>query len=94
MVMLRSINIRSFLIGGLLVFSVMCLLGAVNYVLPQYYGRFQIDTNQNYAFVLDSATGQVWSQNFPEQGTTIIGSPLDEFHAPKLFVGEEPNATE
>jgi len=93
--MLRSIDIKSFLIGGLLVFSVMCLLGAANYVLPQYYGRFQIDTNQNYAFVLDSATGQVWSHYFPSGSTTvIIGGNTEEFHAPKLFVDEEPNVTE
>jgi hypothetical protein len=84
-IMLRSIDIRSFLIGGLLVFSVMCLLGAVNYVPSEYHGRFKIDTNQDYAFVLDSATGQVWSQYFPEQGTLIISSP-DEFLAPKLSV--------
>jgi hypothetical protein len=94
MIMLRSINIRSFLIGGLLVFSVMCLLGAANYVLPQYHGRFQIDTNQDYAFVLDSATGQVWSHYFPHDSLGVITGNTEEFHAPKLFVDEEPNATE
>ncbi len=93
MIMLRSIDIRSFLIGGLLVFLLMFLLGAANYISPEYHGRFEITTNQDYAFVLDSATGQVWSQYFPEQGTLVISSP-DEFLAPKLIVGEEPNTTE
>ena len=94
MIMLRSIDIRSFLIGGLLVFSVVCLLGAVNYVLPENHGRFEIATNQDYAFVLDSATGQVWSQHFPSGSTTVIIGENDEFHAPKLIVGQEPITTE
>ena len=84
--MLRSINIRSFLIGGLLVFSVMCLMGTASNVSSEYHGRFKIATNPDHAFVLDSATGQVWSQYFPLP-ENVIGAPPDEFHSPKLSIG-------
>ena len=88
--MLRSINIRSFLIGGLLVFLVICMIGAVDILSPDYCGRFQIVTNQNYAFVIDSATGQVWSGYFPpESGHVVVGPPADEFHSPKLSINED-----
>jgi len=85
--MLRSINIRSFLIGGLLVFSVMCLMGAANSVSPEYHGRFKITTNPDHAFIIDSATGQVWSQHFSDEPDNVIGAPPDEFHSPKLSIG-------
>lgn len=87
MIMLRSINIRSFLIGGLLVFLVMCLMGSIYYLPPEYKGRFKITTNENHAFIIDSATGQVWSQFFSDEPSTIIDAQPDEFHAPKLLIG-------
>jgi hypothetical protein len=40
--MFSSIDVKSFLIGSLLVFSVVCLIGAVPYMQPKEYGRFQI----------------------------------------------------
>jgi len=94
MIMLRSINIRSFLIGGILVISVMCLMGAISFKPSEYHGRFKIKANQHYAFIIDSDTGQVWSQYFPEeQPPMIIGAQPDEFHAPKIQVSHiiEPN---
>jgi len=85
--MLHSINIRSFLIGGLLVFSIMCLMGAVDFAPSEYRGRFKITTNQNHhAFIIDSATGQVWSQYFSDEPSNIIRAQPDEFHAPKLSI--------
>ena len=87
MIMLRSINIRSFLIGGLLLFSVMCLMGSVDFAPSEYHGRFKITTNQYHAFIIDSATGQVWSQYFSHEPSNIIGAPPDEFHSPKLSIG-------
>ncbi len=82
--MLRSIDTKSLLVGGLLVFSVVCLIGGAPYVAPEYHSRFQIATNQDNAFVLDSATGQVWSKYFRPEPSTVIGG-TDAFHAQKLF---------
>ncbi len=87
MIMLRSINLRSFLIGGLLVFSVMCLMGAIDFAPPETLGRFQFTTYEKNAFIIDTATGQLWSQYFSEGATNVTGLPPDEFHAPKLLIG-------
>ena len=91
--MLRSINIRSLLIGGLLAISVMCLMGAIGFKPSEYHGRFKIKANQHYAFIIDSDTGQVWSQHFPDEPSNIIRAQPDEFHAPKIQVSHiiEPN---
>jgi len=75
--MLRSINIKSVLIGGLLVVLVLFLTGLVPYADPVEYNRFEIATSENYAFILDTATGQVWTGAFPD---SIDDS---EFHNPK-----------
>ena len=81
--MFRSIDIKSMLIGGLLVLVILLLVGAVPVVQPDEYGRFRIATNDSHAFILDTATGQVWSSMFigPQFGTTP--SPDPSFHAPK-----------
>jgi hypothetical protein len=81
--MFSTIDFKSVLIGGLSAVVILCLIGAVPFVAPEEYGRFQIETNNSYAFVLDSATGQVWSSMFvgPDSG---VGITYDEdFHAPK-----------
>jgi hypothetical protein len=82
-IMVRSIDFKSVLIGGFVVAMVLCLVGAVRYVSPEQYGRFQIETNDNYAFILDSATGQVWSEEFPYHRSGLIVYPDPNFHAPK-----------
>jgi len=81
--MLRSIDMKSVLIGGLLVAIILCLIGAVPFVSPEEYGRFQIETNDSHAFVLDSATGQVWSSGFYVGGSAIRVENDPDFHAPK-----------
>ena len=82
--MLRSIDMKSVLIGGLLVGMILCLLGAAPYVLPEEYGRFQIETNDSHAFILDSATGQVWSSGFYVSSSAIRVEDDPNFHAPKI----------
>ena len=57
----HTIDMKSVLIGGLLVALILCVVGAVSFAQPEEYGRFQIETNDSHAFILDSATGQVWS---------------------------------
>ena len=84
--MFRKIDMKSVLIGGLLTVVIICLIGAVPFVQPIEYGRFQIATNNGNAFILDSATGQVWSSRFPDPGSGILGGGDDpNFHAPKTF---------
>ena len=48
------------------------------------YGRFQIKTNDSHAFVLDTATGQVWSAMFLNPQFGVVENPEPEFHAPKI----------
>ena len=84
MIMFRSIDLKSVLLGGLLVGMILCLIGAVPYVLPEEYGRFQIETNDSHAFVLDSATGQVWSSAFHVSDSVNHIEHDPNFHAPKI----------
>ena len=84
--MVRSIDIKSALIGGFVVALILCLVGAVHYVTPEEYGRFKIEVNDGHAFVLDSATGQVWLETLidPEGGIRPI-EPDPNFYAPKTL---------
>ncbi len=82
--MFHSIDIKSALIGGLLVAMILCLAGAVPFVQPEEYGRFQIETNDSHAFILDSATGQVWSSTFYVSGSATRVEIDPNFHAPKI----------
>jgi len=59
--MRRSIDIKSALIGGLLVALILCLAGAVPFVNQEDYDRFKIEANDSRAYILDSATGQAWT---------------------------------
>jgi hypothetical protein len=81
----RSIDMKSVLIGGLLVALILCLAGAVPFVNLEDYDRFKIETNDSHAFVLDSATGQVWSSTFisPAAGVGVMPDP--NFHAIKTL---------
>jgi hypothetical protein len=81
--MFRSIDMKSALIGGLLVVMVLFLVGAVPYMETKKYGRFKIETNNGHAFILDSATGQVWSSKFPSPESGFGVKPDPNFHEPK-----------
>ena len=85
--MVRSIDFKSALIGGFVVAVVLCSVGAVLFAPTEYYGRFEIETNDNYAFILDSATGQVWSEMFPDPQSHVAVMPDPNFFAPKAFIG-------
>jgi hypothetical protein len=77
-IMVRTIDLKSALIGGFVVAMILFLAGAVPYLPSEEYGRFKIEMNDHYAFILDSATGQVWAAQ-----TIGIGAPDSNFHAPK-----------
>ena len=81
---MHSVDVKSILIGGLLVVLVLCLLGPATYPKTGYLGQYQIETNQDYAFVLDTSTGQVWSTraNDVAEGGNII-DPNSSFSLPK-----------
>jgi hypothetical protein len=86
--MVRSIDFKSALIGGFVVAMILCSIGAVLFAPSEYYGRFQIDTNHSHAFILDSATGQVWSEMFPDpQGG--FGGQDPNFFVPKIYDEDE-----
>ncbi len=81
----RSIDMKSVLIGGLLVALILCLAGAVPFVIQEDYHRFKIETNDSHAFILDSATGQVWSSVFYLSDTGPQSWNDPNFHALKTF---------
>jgi len=88
----HSIDIKSVLIGILSTALVLCAIGAVPIVFQEDHGRFQIATNDGYAFVLDSATGQVWSSAFVSPASGIIVAPDPSFHVIKTdhdYYGDE-----
>jgi len=83
--MVRSIDFKSALTGGFVVAMILFLAGAVDYVPSDDFGRFKIEANDGYAFILDSATGQAWSQMLtdPEGRFYIESDP--NFYAPKTI---------
>lgn len=83
-------NVKNLLPGGLPVVVVLYLTGAEPFFTSQYIGRYQIEANESYARVLDSATGQVWSTLAIGSGDII--SPIDPnspFSLPKDVVPSE-----
>ena len=81
----RSIDMKSVLIGGLLVALILCLVGAVPFVNLEDYDRFKIETNDSHAFILDSATGQVWSSAFYIGNNAVLVDNDPNFHAIKTL---------
>lgn len=83
--MVRSIDFKSALIGSIVAGLILFLVGAVDYVPPDDYGRFQIETNDSHAFILDSATGQVWASSFQVPDSVISVNDDPNFYAPKTL---------
>ncbi len=81
-----SVNAKSFLLGGLVVVLVLCLLGAEPFPGPGPRGRYRIETGTGHAFVLDTITGQVWSTR-TGSSTSGIGTidPNSPFSLPKAW---------
>ena len=83
--MVRSIDFKSALIGGFVVAMIVFLAGAVDYVPPDDFGRFKIEANDGYAFILDSATGQAWSQMLSDPEGHYYAASDPNFYAPKTI---------
>ena len=93
--MCKLIDLKSAIIGGLIVSLVICAIGAVRHVSIDDYGRFQIATNPDHGFVLDTATGQVWTLQ-TGISTGFVRTPPHtelEFYDPKTYdtIAAEPN---
>ena len=89
--MVRSIDMKSALIGGFVVALILCLVGAVHYVPSEDFERFEIEVNDGHAFVLDSATGQVWSEMLTDPQGHFIIAPDPNFYAPKTLFRSTAN---
>lgn len=89
--MFKSIDIKSALIGGLVVALVICSIGAVGYVSGDFYDRFKLVPTTGYTFLLDRQTGQIWALQNPPEGV-IVTTPHseEEFYAPKVVEESEP----
>jgi len=74
--MLRSIDGKSLVIGGLLVLVAICAMAMTGapWIGPEYSGRFTLVDGTGNEYVLDTATGQVWG---------YLSNP-QAFYAPKL----------
>lgn len=83
--MWKSMNFKSFLIGGLLAVLVMCAMGSWpverTVVSSQMHGRFAIVAQDYDAIILDTATGEAWSRHSLKH---------DRFYDPKIILFE-PN---
>jgi len=90
--MLKSIDIKSALIGGLVVALAISSIGAIHYASGDRYDRFEMVPASGYTFLLDHLTGQVWAlQNLPEGVIDSTPHPVEEFYAPKVCDVVEPN---
>jgi|GEM_PF-2373727 len=77
--MLRSIDGKSFLIGGLLVLAAVSAMGGVSLMDGQYNGRFSLvaqDTDHGGVYVIDTITGQVWVRDY-QGGRTFYALNLE-----------------
>jgi hypothetical protein len=78
-----QIDAKSAVAGGILVLVCLCLFGFVTNWAPEYFHRFQLEAGNGHAFVLDSATGQVWALCAPEN-TWLSGEDPNSFYAIKV----------
>lgn len=92
--MWKSIEIKSAVIGGLVVLLVVFAVGAA-YWQPENHGRFAMMGHPGRAFLLDTVSGQVWSLRVDEGHATfpeMIAGNEKEFYAPKVYYDTDPNS--
>jgi len=81
--MSKSVDVKSLLIGGLLVLLVLACLGALPWLPQECFGRFAVGATNHAALILDTATGQAWAFTMPSGSGMGIPSN-EEFFSPKL----------
>jgi hypothetical protein len=79
---MKTVDFKSLVIGGLLVLLILCAVGAVPWLSPEYYQRFVVGATDNSAFIVDTATGQAWAFD-TLQHTGFGGNDTQDFFAPK-----------
>ncbi len=91
--MIKTIDLRSFLLGGAVALLILCALGAVPRLpAPEAVGRFAValsDAPNGDVYLVDTVTGQIWPKY-------SVGGRTTTFFAPKLKAGSaaEPNSPE
>jgi hypothetical protein len=86
--MTHRFDLKSMMVGGLLIAALALLAGAVTDGPAAPAGRFSMVTTANRAFLLDTATGQVWVAS-----GTISSDSEQVFKAAKLGSETAPIAT-
>jgi hypothetical protein len=86
---MKAVDLKSLVMGGLLVVVVLYALGAVPRLRQEEFGRFTIDTTVESAVILDTATGQAWVFEMPRGLVSSYTRP-EVFFAPKLAEGARP----
>lgn len=78
--MINRDNVVAFAAGTVVAVAVIFALGAAADISEPQIGRFQIEKDGNHAYVIDTATGEVWQQHaLPSRGSNSTG-----FSEPKL----------
>ena len=95
----RRIDLKSLLIGGLLVAVVVCAMGGAPVLGPESIGRFMMvthDKDYGGVYVIDTATGRVWQQaNQADVPNAFYPASLEQdvFHWPNVDPNlVDPNA--
>jgi hypothetical protein len=87
---MKSVDLKSLVIGGLLVLLVLYALGAAPRLRPEDFGRFTIDTTVESAVILDTATGQAWAFEMP-RGLVSSYTPPEVFFGSKIAGSAHPS---
>ena len=83
--MQNRLDVKTLILGVVLGGCLTASLGAVAVGGPAA-GRFTMVTNEAHAYVLDTATGQVWERFAP----TGSGFDSNNFHEPKIKPSKAP----
>ncbi len=75
-----NLDIKSIIIGAILMGICLLTLGAVASHPALRVGRFEMETENGYAYVVDSISGQVWEKQVGSGRST----DSDDFLGPKL----------
>ena len=94
--MRSEIDIKSFLIGGFLVLSLMYSFGSVPWSRRDDPSRFAMATNAGHTCIFDTATGHFWyvtpaqeAVQAPLRGATGLYMPTYPARAPNSLVEED-----
>ena len=88
--MAKAMDFRSFLIGGLAALLILCAVGAVPWLSETKFQRFAMVPTATNTFILDTATGQVWSLAEETGRDPNARARIQEFFGPKTPAVEFP----